>query len=69
MKNMIISALVTYIYYSFCVIRNLFIPVVAFFLFLVIIAEIDELIEDYQKTVRKGQRLNRIIDEMKGVRF
>ena len=69
MKNMIISALLTYIFYSFCVIRNLFIPVVAFFLFLVIIAEIDELIEDYHRTVRKGQRLNRIIDEMKGVRF
>lgn len=69
MKNMIISALCTYIFYGFCEVRNFLIPVVVFLLFLTIFSEIDELITDYQRSVRNGQRLNRKIEQMKGVRF
>lgn len=69
MKNIIISALFAYIFYGFCEVRHLIILVVAFLLFLVIVMETDEIIADYKRTVRKGQRLNRKIDQMKGVRF
>ena len=69
MKNVIISALSAYIFYSFCEVRSLLIPFCVFFLFLALVAEIDESISDYRRKVRKGQRLNKIIDQMKGVRF
>ena len=69
MKNIIISALGAYIFYGFCEIRHFMIPIVVFFLFWAIVAEIDESISDFKRSVRKGQRLNRTIDQMKGVRL
>ena len=69
MKNMIISALCAYIFYGFCEVRHFMIPIVAFFLFLYIVSITDEVIKDYMNTVRKGQRLCRKIDRLKGVRF
>lgn len=69
MKNIIISALCAYIFYGFCEVKHLLIPVVAFLLFLTIVSEAEEVVVDYQRSVRNGQRLNRKIDRMKGVRF
>ena len=59
MKNMIIAALSAYIFYSFCEIRNLLIPVTMFLLVWIACQETDEIIHDFQKSVKRGQRLQR----------
>jgi hypothetical protein len=69
MKNMIIALMAAYIFYGFCVIRNPIIPVIAFVLFWVIIAEAEELVKDFRDSVKRGERLNRRINRVKGVRF
>ena len=69
MKNVIISALGAYIFYSFSEVKNLAVPVLVFFLIMAIVFEIDELLDDFKRSVRRGQRLNKRIDNMKGVRF
>ena len=67
MKNVIIAALGAYIFYGFCVVRHFIIPIVAFLLFWVMVEAIDEEIKDYVRRVRRGKRLNKIIDKAKGV--
>lgn len=69
MKNTIIAALGAYIFYGFCEVRHFMIPVTVFLIFFVLLCEIDEEIECFSSQVRCGQRLNKRIDEMKGVRF
>lgn len=69
MKNMIIALMAAYIFYGFCVIRNPIIPVIAFILFWLIIAEAEELVKDFQDSVKRGEQLNRRINHAKGVRF
>ena len=61
MKNMIIAALSAYIYYGFCEIKNLIIPVMMFLLVWVACQEIDEIIHDFRESVRRGQKLQRKI--------
>jgi hypothetical protein len=56
MKNIIIAALGSYIYYGFCEVRNIIIPFIAFALFLVTIEEIEQDIADYNKK-RKGRKV------------
>ena len=65
MKNIIIAALTTYVFWTdFAVIH----PVVALPMLFVtiwfIIAGIDDLISDYKNRIRKGQRLQRKIKRM-----
>ena len=65
MKNIIIAAFATYVFWTdFAVIH----PVVAFPMLFVtiwfIIAGIDDLISDYKNRIRKGQRLQRKIKRM-----
>lgn len=62
MKNIIIAAYSSYFFYGFCVVRHWAIPIMAFFLFWLIIAETEELINDYKRSVKRGQRLNRKIN-------
>lgn len=65
MKNIIISMLITYIFYTdFCVVKLWYIVPLIFVVFWLIISEIDEVIRDYQETVRRGRRLQRTIKRM-----
>ena len=58
MKNAIIAALITYVFYTdFCVIKLWYLIPLMFLVFWGLIASFDELINDYQKQVRRGQRL------------
>ena len=58
MKNAIIAALITYVFYTvFCVIKLWYLIPLMFLVFWGMIASVDELINDYQKQVRRGQRL------------
>lgn len=58
MKNAIIAALITYVFYTdFCVIKLWYLIPLMFLVFWGLIASVDELINDYQKQVRRGQRL------------
>ena len=66
MKNAIIAALGTYIYYGFCVEKSIVIPIIVFFLFWALVEEIDEDIKDFKRKVKRGERLSKIIDTMKG---
>jgi len=68
MKNAIIAVLGAYIFYGFCVVRHFIIPIVAFLLFWVMVEAIDEEIKDYVRRVRRGKRLNKIIENAKGVK-
>ena len=65
MKNIIISMLVTYIYYDLCVVKNLLIVIFAFFIFWGLISEIDETIAEFNRSVRRGEKLNRQINRAK----
>ena len=67
MKNAIIAALGAYIYYGFCVEKSIVIPFIVFFLFWALVEEIDEDIKDFKRKVKRGERLSKIIDTMKGV--
>ena len=58
MKNIIISMLITYIFYTdFCVVKLWYLIPLMFLVFWGLIASVDELVKDYQKQVRRGQRL------------
>ena len=58
MKNAIIAALITYVFYTdFCVIKLWYLIPLMFLVFWGLIASVDELINDYKKQVRRGQRL------------
>ena len=58
MKNAIIAALITYVFYTdFCVIKLWYLIPLMFLVFWGLIASVDELVKDYQKQVRRGQRL------------
>lgn len=58
MKNAIIAALITYVFYTdFCVIKLWYLIPLMFLVFWGLIASVDELIKDYQKQVLRGQRL------------
>lgn len=58
MKNILISILATYVFYTdLCVVNR---PIVVPFIFIVFwftIAGIDELVRDFQHQVKRGQRL------------
>lgn len=69
MKNVVISALCAYIYYDLCVVKYIWLAVVVFLLVWLTIAEAEETIKDFNGSVRRGQRLNKRINDMKGVRF
>ena len=65
MKNIIIALLTTYIFYTdLCVVKLWYIVPFIFVVFWLVIAEIDEVIRDYQETVRRGRRLQRTIKRM-----
>lgn len=65
MKNILIAALTTYIFWAdICVIRPLPVLPLMFVTFLMLIVGIDDLIDDYRKTIRRGQRLQRRIRKM-----
>lgn len=58
MKNLIIAILATYVFYTdFCVVRLWYVVPFMFLVFWLVVAGIDELIQDYHKQVRRGQRL------------
>lgn len=61
MKNMIISALCTYIFYGFCEVKLWYVIPFIFLVFWMIIAGVDELIKDYREQVRRGRKLQRAI--------
>lgn len=69
MKNMIIAAMAAYIFYGFCEIHHPAIPVMVFLLFWAIIACIEDVVVDFQKSVKRGEKLNRRINRAKGVRY
>lgn len=65
MKNILLALLITYIFWTdICVIHPLPVLPLMFFAFWLIITEIDDLIDDYIKTVRRGQRLQHRIQRM-----
>lgn len=65
MKNMIIAALMTYIFWTdICVIHPLPVLPMIFGAFWLMIAGIDDLMDDYRQTIRRGQRLQRRIGKM-----
>lgn len=58
MKNLIIAILATYVFYTdFCVVHLWYVIPFVFLVFWLVVAGIDELIQDYHKQVRRGQRL------------
>lgn len=65
MKNIIIALLTTYIFYTdFCVVQLWYIVPFIFIVFLGLLAGVEDLIRDYQETVRRGRRLQRTIKKM-----
>lgn len=65
MKNIIIALLTTYIFYTdFCVVKLWYIVPFIFLIFWAMLAGVEDLIRDYQETVRRGRRLQRTIKKM-----
>ena len=65
MKNIIIALLTTYIFYTdFCVVKLWYIVPFIFLIFWAMLAGVEDLIRDYQQTVRRGRRLQRTIKRM-----
>ena len=65
MKNILIAILMTYIFWAdICVIHPLPVLPLMFVAIWLVIAGIDDLIDDYRKTIRRGQRLQRRIRKM-----
>lgn len=65
MKNIIIALLTTYIFYTdFCVVKLWYLVPFIFIVFLGLLAGVEDLIMDYQETVRRGRRLQRTIKRM-----
>ena len=67
MKNVIIAALGTYIFYGFCEVRFFLLPFLVFIVFWLIVVAIDEEIKDYRRKIRRGKKLSKLIDKTKGV--
>jgi len=67
MKNIIIAILATVIFYTqFCVIKMWYVmPLIALCIWLGI-EEVECVIEDYKKTIRRGRRLQRKIQRLGG---
>lgn len=58
MKNILIAILTTYVFYTdLCVVKLWYVVPLIFVTFWLIIAGIDELIRDFQRQVKRGQRL------------
>lgn len=55
MKNIIIAAQATYIYYSFCVVKNLLVTFVMFFIILGLVLETEELLKDFLRWIKGGK--------------
>ena len=69
MKNIIIALLTTYIFWNdIAVIHPLPVLPILFVTFLFIILVFDETIADFKQTVKRGQRLQRKIKRLGGVR-
>ena len=66
MKNIIIAALGSYIFYGYCEVKSIIALLITFGLLWFIIEDLDESIADFKKSVRRGKRLNKVIDEVKG---
>ena len=65
MKNIIISMLITYIFYTdFCEVKLWYLMPFIFLIFWAMLAGVEDLIRDYQETVRRGRRLQRTIKRM-----
>ena len=65
MKNILIAILTTYIFYTdFCVVKLWYLVPFIFIVFLGLLAGVEDLIRDYQETVRRGRRLQRTIKRM-----
>jgi len=65
MKNIIIAILTTYIFYTdFCVVKLWYIVPFIFLIFWAMLAGVEDLIRDYQETVRRGRKLQRTIKRM-----
>lgn len=65
MKNIIIALLTTYIFYTdFCVVKLWYIVPFIFLIFWAMLTGVEDLILDYQETVRRGRRLQRTIKRM-----
>jgi len=67
MKNIIISILATIIFYTqFCEIKMWYVMPVFTLCVYIAIAEIECVIEDYQETLHRGQKLQRKIKRLGG---
>lgn len=70
MKNIIISLMGSYIFwFRFCEVKNPAIPVIVFFLCWGIAAEIEEQVNDFKKSLKRGEKLNDQINRIKGERY
>ena len=65
MKNMIIASMSAYIFYGFCEIKSIPATVMMFLLIWILFEETDEQIRDFKLSVKRGQRLNDNINELK----
>lgn len=61
MKNIIISSLLTYIFYSKCEIKLWYLIPAIFIVFWLIVAEVDEVYKDYKRTLKRGRLLQQSI--------
>ena len=61
MKNIIISSLLTYIFYSKCEIQLWYLIPAIFIVFWLIVAEVDEVYKDYKRTLKRGRHLQQSI--------
>lgn len=69
MKNMIIAALGAYIFYGYCEVYRIPTAIVMFFLFWAISVEVEEIVTDYMRSMKRGKRLNGKINNAKGVKI
>ena len=65
MKNVLLAASLSYIFYGFCEIRAAWVPVIVFGVFLAIVVAVDETFKDFKESVKRRQRLNRSIERLK----
>lgn len=67
MKNIIISILATVIFYTqFCEVKMpMAMPFFALLVFLML-AEVDCLIDDYKRTIRRGEKLQHKLKQLEG---
>ena len=66
MKNMIIAALMTYIFWTdICVIHPLPVLPILFLTIWVLLASIDDMVADFKRSMIRGNRLNMRITRIK----